>query len=151
MMVHGPKSIVQANSPWSEAVRERTTLEAGSVKIERFEDIESWQIARKLTSAIYALSRNSSLGKDFGLRDQLQRAAVSIMANIAEGFDSRSDKEFVRFLNYAYRSATEVQSHLYVARDQEYLDKETLTGVYDQAATAKKLLSGFIRYLEEEK
>ena len=121
------------------------------MKIERFEDIESWQIARKLTCAIYALSQSSSLGNDFGLRDQLQRAAVSIMANIAEGFDSRSDAEFVRFLNYAYRSATEVQSHLYVARDQEYMDEETFAGVYDQAATVKKLLNGFIRYLKNKR
>jgi len=70
------------------------------------------------------------------------------MANIAEGFDSRSDAEFVRFLNYAYRSATEVQSHLYVARDQEYLDEDAFAGVYDQATTVKKLLNGFIRYLK---
>jgi len=119
------------------------------VKIKRFEDIESWQVAGKLTASIYALSQSSSLGKDFGLRDQLQRAAVSIMANIAEGFDSRSDAEFVRFLNYAYRSATEVQSHLYVARDQEYLDEDTFAGVYDQATTVKKLLNGFIHYLSK--
>jgi len=71
------------------------------------------------------------------------------MANIAEGFDSRSDAEFVRFLNYAYRSATEVQSHLYVARDQEYLDEDTFAGVYDQATTVKKLLNGFIHYLSK--
>jgi len=119
------------------------------VKIKRFEDIESWQVARKLTVSIYALSQSSSLGKEFGLRDQLQRAAVSIMANISEGFDSRSDAEFVRFLNYAYRSATEVQSHLYVARDQEYLDEDTFAGVYDQATTVKKLLNGFIHYLSK--
>ena len=128
-------------------MREQITLEEDNVKIERFEDIESWQAARKLTSSIYTLTQSSSLGKDFGLRDQLQRAAVSIMANIAEGFDSRSDKEFVRFLSYAYRSATEVQSHLYVIRDQEYLDEESFAGLYDQASMVKKLLNGFIRYL----
>lgn len=121
------------------------------MRIERFEDIESWQAARKLTASIYTLTRNSSLGKDFGSRDQLQRAAVSIMANIAEGFDSRSDREFVRFLSYAYRSATEVQSHLYVIRDQEYLDEEAFTGLYDQASTVKKLLNGFIRYLKNKR
>ena len=67
------------------------------------------------------------------------------------GFDSRSDAEFARFLSYAYRSATEVQSHLYVARDQEYLDEETFSDLYDQAATVKKLLNGFIRYLKKKK
>lgn len=119
--------------------------------IEKFEDIESWQAARKLTSAIYALSRNGSLGKDFGLREQIQRASVSIMANIAEGFDSRSDAEFLKFLNYAYRSATEVQSHLYVAHDQAYLDERTFSGLYDHATTVKKLLNGFIRYLKDKR
>lgn len=139
------------HSPWSEAKRAQTALEAGSMEIKRFEDIESWQVARKLTTSIYALSQSSSLGKDFGLRDQLQRAAVSIMANIAEGFDSRSDAEFVRFLSYAYRSATEVQSHLYVALDQEYLDEEAFSQIYDKATTVKKLLNGFIRYLKNKK
>jgi len=118
------------------------------VRIERFEDIESWQAARALTSAIYDLSRDTSLGKDFGLRDQIQRASVSIMANIAEGFDSRSDAEFARFLNYAYRSATEVQSHLYVARDQQYINAANFSSLYDQVTTVKKLLNGFIRYLK---
>lgn len=115
--------------------------------INRFEDIEAWQVARELTSAVYDLSKTTPLGKDYGLRDQLQKASVSIMANIAEGFDSRSDAEFVRFLCYAYRSATEVQSHLYVAYDQAYLDEESFARLYDQTKTTKKLLNGFIRYL----
>lgn len=83
------------------------------------------------------------------MRDQVQRAAVSIMANIAEGFDSRSNQEFLRFLGYAYRSATELQSHLYVAVDQSYVDQEGFDKLYQQTAKVHKLLNGFIRYLKE--
>ncbi len=84
----------------------------------KFEDIKAWQKARELVKDIYRLSNNKNLSKDFGLKDQLRRASVSIMANIVEGFDSHSDQEFIKFLIYSRRSATEVQSHLYVAYDQ---------------------------------
>lgn len=87
--------------------------------------------------------------RDYGLRDQIQRASVSIMANIAEGFDSNSDEEFIRFLRYALRSATEVQSHLYVALDQNYIDKPAFDDLYAQAGETKSLISGFIRYLRK--
>ena len=79
------------------------------MKIEKFEDLESWKLARTLTNQIYTLTKQEKFSKDFGLKDQIQRASVSVMANIAEGFDSRSDKSFINFLNYAYRSATEIQ------------------------------------------
>jgi len=79
------------------------------------------------------------------------RAAVSIMANVAEGFDSRSNQEFVRFLGYAVRSATEVQSHLYVALDQEYVSQDQFDAIYQQAVQVKSLLHGFIRYLRKSK
>ena len=121
------------------------------VRIERFEDIEAWKIARKLTSGIYGLASWPKLAKDFGLRDQMQRASVSIMANIAEGFDGRSTKEFIRFLGYAYRSATELQSHLYVALDQSYLTQGQFDNLYDQIGQVKKMINGFIRYLKEVK
>ena len=78
----------------------------------------------------------------------MQRATVSITANIAEGFDANSDDEFVRFLRYALRSATEVQSHLYVAVDQGYISGEDFTQLYDQATEVKSLIAGFIRYLK---
>ncbi len=118
--------------------------------IERFEDIEAWKAARRLAAGVYELSKATPLGKNYGLRDQLQRAVVSVMANIAEGFDSRSDAEFCRFLGYAYRSATEVQSHLYIVLDQQYVDQESFTELYDQAQSVKKLLNGFLRYLKNE-
>ena len=118
--------------------------------IERFEDIEAWQAARRLTAAIYTLAFNGRLGKDFGLKEQIQRASVSIMANIAEGFDARSDGEFLRFLGYAYRSATEVQSHLYVVLDNGYCDQEIFDRLYGEANDVKRLLNGFIRYLRKD-
>lgn len=120
------------------------------MRLECFEDIESWKAARTLAADVYRLARESELGRDFGLRDQMQRAAVSIMANIAEGFDSRSSPEFVRFLSYGYRSASELQSHLYVAIDQGYVDQESFDRLYEQTRQVHRLLNGFIRYLKEK-
>lgn len=117
------------------------------MKIERFEEIEAWKVARELTKETYALTQNQPFTNDFGLKDQIQRASVSVMSNIAEGFDGRSKMEFVRFLGYAFRSATEVQSHLYVALDQSYITQERFQELYDQAVSVKKLINGFIRYL----
>jgi four helix bundle protein len=87
------------------------------VVISRFEDIESWQRARDLAAGVYGLSTQGAFRKDFGLRDQIQRACVSIMANIAEGFGRSGATEFIRYLTIAQASTTEVQSHLYVALD----------------------------------
>lgn len=116
--------------------------------IERFEDIEAWRAARELTQRIYRTTGGASFSKDFGLCGQIQRAAVSIMANIAEGFDSQSNQGFIQFLGYALRSATEVQSHLYVALDQDYIEEEKFNELYQQASKAKSLISGFMRYLK---
>jgi four helix bundle protein len=121
--------------------------EKNMARIERFEEIEAWKKARQLTQEIYEATAQGSFKKDFGLRDQLQRASVSIMANIAEGFDGGSNREFIKFLSYALRSTTEVQSHLYVALDQQYLDQETFLLLYDFSIEVKNLISGFIRYL----
>ncbi len=118
--------------------------------VERFEDLEAWKAARELTASIYMLSNRTAIAKDFGLKDQLQRAAASIMANIAEGFDSRSDLDFVRFLSYAYRSASELQSHLYIALDQGYLDESQFHKLYEETVRVKKLINGFIRYLRQK-
>ena len=82
------------------------------------------------------------------MRDQIQRAAVSVMANIAEGFDAATDREFIRFLTYARRSASEVQSHIYIALDQKYVSPAKFREIYDTAAEAKRLIGGFIRYLQ---
>ena len=116
-------------------------------RIERFEDVDAWQQARKLVQMIYQETAQGGFSRDFGLRDQLRRAAVSIMANIAEGFDSGSTREFLRFLTHALRSTTEVQSHLYVAIDQRYLEQHTFHSLYDLSVRVKSIISGFMRYL----
>jgi len=115
--------------------------------ISRFEDIEAWKAARELTKSIYKITSDDRFSNDYGLRDQIQRAAVSIMANIAEGFDSQSNRSFIQFLGYALRSATEVQSHLYVAVDQAYIEQNGFKNLYQQAGQAKSLIHGFMRYL----
>ena len=96
----------------------------------RFEDITAWQKARKATSAVYKATTDSRFSRDFGLRDQIQRASVSIMANIAEGFGRHSDKEFANFLNMAHASVSEVQSHLYVAFDLGYVSDSAFGSLY---------------------
>ncbi len=117
--------------------------------IERFEDILAWQEARKLVGEIYKLTNVGSLAKDYGLRDQLQRAAVSAMTNIAEGFDCDSQVEFARFLGIARRSAVEVQSLLYAAIDVGYIDQKTFDAEYDQARKTKALIGGFKNALKK--
>jgi four helix bundle protein len=115
-------------------------------RIEKFEEIEAWKKARKLTQEVYKATAQGPFTKDFGLREQLQRASVSIMANIAEGCDGGSNREFLKFLTYALRSTTEVQSHLYVALDQRYLDQNSFQLLYDLSVEVKSLISGFIRF-----
>ena len=111
--------------------------------ITRFEDIMAWQEARELTKRIYALTRREPFARDFGLRDQIQRASVSSMSNIAEGFDCDSKIEFGRFLGIARRSSVEVQSLLYVATDVGYINENEFTMHYEQARKTKALIGGF--------
>ena len=115
--------------------------------IERFEDIKAWQTARNLVSAIYRVTAQGQFAKDFGLRDQIQRASVSVMANIAEGFERGSDREFHRFLYIAKGSAGEVRSHLFVALDLEYLTTDEFSDLRLKAEEVAKAVSGFITYL----
>jgi four helix bundle protein len=117
--------------------------------ITRFEDIQAWQEARKLVKMIYQLTRSGTLARDFGLCDQLQRAAVSTMANIAEGFDCESKAEFARFLGFARRSAVEVQALLYAACDVEHINEAQLREHYEQARKTKALIGGFKHSLKK--
>jgi four helix bundle protein len=116
--------------------------------ITRFEDIEAWQAARRMNIAFGELLTTSRTFTNPNLADQMQRAAESAMANIAEGFDAHSDKEFVRFLNIAYRSASEFQSHLYPARDQRQIAQRSFDSLYEMARETKALIGGFRCYLE---
>lgn len=115
--------------------------------IKRFEDIDVWIEARKLVNLIYDLTDKSLFRRDFGLREQIQRAAVSCMSNVAEGFDSDTKQQFIQLLSYTKRSASEVQSELYVAFDRKYLTREEFDRGYDNAQSVRKLANGFIRYL----
>jgi len=118
-------------------------------KIERFEDLKSWQKARELANIIYDLSGNGDFAKDFELRNQIRRAAGSAMHNIAEGFDAGTDAEFVRFLKMARRSASEVQSQLYLALDRKYIMQNQLQSAYQLATEVKRLINGLIGYLHK--
>ena len=111
--------------------------------ITRFEDIMAWQEARQLTRQVYSMTNREPFAHDFGLRDQIQRASVSSMSNIAEGFDCESKPEFGRFLGIARRSAVEVQSLLYVALDVGYIDESLFRQHYEQARKTKALIGGF--------
>ncbi|RME78927.1 MAG: four helix bundle protein [Chloroflexi bacterium] len=117
-------------------------------RIERFEDIQAWKKARYLTRKIYSVTGDSRFSRDFGLRDQLRRAATSIMLNIAEGYARKTGKEFVRYLYIARASAAEVQSALYVAIDQAYITEEEFNALYHEAEEVSKMITGFIKYLE---
>ena len=97
----------------------------------RFEEIQAWQKARLVTRMVYEATAQGQFARDYGLRDQLRRASVSIMANIAEGFGRHSDKEFANFLNMAHGSVSDAQSHLYVALDLRYIDRESFKHLYD--------------------
>jgi four helix bundle protein len=120
-------------------------------KIERFEDLQSWQKARQLANAIYDLTQHPNSAKDFRLCKQIQDAAGSVMHNIAEGFDSGTNPEFNRFLKIARRSASEVQSELYLALDRAYITQKELAVAYEIATEAKKLANGMIAYLKRSK
>jgi four helix bundle protein len=115
--------------------------------IDRFEDIEAWQLARDLTCKVYALTADGRFSKDFGLKGQIQNAAGSSMHNTAEGFDAESNAEFMRFLRYSKRSCTEVQSQLYVALDNKYISQAQFDDVYEQARRTRAASRGFINYL----
>ena len=119
------------------------------MKIERFEDIEAWQLARELTRLVYALTKKLEFAKDRELKGQIRDAAGSAMHNVAEGFDSETNIEFIRFLRYAKRSCSEVQSELYVALDEKYVTPTEFKTVYEQARKTRAAVRGFINYLRK--
>ena len=119
------------------------------MRIDRFEDIEAWQLARELTRKIYGLTKKPPFSRDYGLKDQIRAAAGSSMHNIAEGFDAETNPEFIRFLGYAKRSCTEVQSELYVALDERYISAEEFSETYDLDGRTRAAIRGFISYLRK--
>src|SRR3989338_8544340 len=115
--------------------------------VKRFEDLQAWQEARSVTQRVYKLTQEPEFRRDYGLVDQVRRASVSVMNNIVEGFDSGSRAEFIKFLGYARRSGSEVQSCLYVALDRGHVTQERFNMAYEEAERARSLIAGFIRYL----
>lgn len=117
------------------------------MKIERFEEIRAWAMAEALATTLYQITAKGEFSKDFALRDQVRRAAVSVMSNIAEGFERGSRKDFQRFLYIAKGSAGEVRSQLYLAVGLGYLTGEEFIALKGQVEDVSKALSGFITYL----
>jgi four helix bundle protein len=115
----------------------------------RFEELEVWQRARELTNLIYKLS-SGTFARDFGLRDQMRRAAVSIMSNIAEGFESQTQALFIQYLSRAKGSSGELRAQLYIAQEQEYITTSEFQPVFSLAELCSKQLASLIRYLESQ-
>jgi len=114
-----------------------------------FVEIDAWQKARELTSQVYAISNRPSFSKDFGLRDQVRRASVSIMANIAEGFERSGSGEFLQFLAIAKGSVGEVISHIYVTVDQGYISQEEFDRLHALAGETGRVIGGLMTYLRK--
>lgn len=122
-----------------------------SGKVERFEDLIAWQKARQLTVEIYRISAGGEFSRDFGLRDQIRRAAVSVMSNIAEGFDRGSRGEFHQFLVVAKASCAEVRSQLYVAQDVGYISQETFSNLSSTANKLSKIIGGLRAAVQKQR
>lgn len=118
-------------------------------KIERFEEIESWKLARETTNLVYAATKSEKFSRDFALCNQIRRASISILSNIAEGFERNGNKEFLQFLSVAKGSCGEVRAQLYIALDQQYLDGATFEIIFDKLLATSRLISGLMRYLQQ--
>ena len=116
-------------------------------RIKKFEDLEAWKIARTITRDIYEMTNRGTFSRDFGLRDQIRRSAVSVMANVAEGFERDGDKEFSNFLSIAKGSAGETRSLLYVAFDQDYVSRAEFDAISSRLVECSRVISGLLSYL----
>ena len=116
----------------------------------RFEDLEVWQKAKELTNLIYRVSLSGEFSRDFGLRDQMRRASVSIMSNIAEGFESQTQALFIKYLGHAKGSAGELRAQLYIALEQGYMKEDEFNTAFALAEVCSKQLARFIQYLESQ-
>ena len=118
-------------------------------KIEKFEDIESWKLAREITKLIYMASSAGNFSRDFALVNQIRRASISILSNIAEGFERGGNKEFLQFLAIAKGSCGEVRAQLYVALDQNYVDKNQFEEISGKLLETNRIISGLMKYLQQ--
>jgi four helix bundle protein len=118
-------------------------------KLRRFVEMEVWVSARSLVSGIYAVSQNSSVSRDYGLRDQIRRASISVASNIAEGFESQSNPNFIRFLASARGSAAEVRAQLYLAFDLGYISNPDFLSLVSQSESISRQITGLMNYLKK--
>jgi four helix bundle protein len=119
--------------------------------ITRFEEIEAWQTARELTKMIYAITNEGLFSRDYGLRDQMRRASVSVMSNIAEGYESRTQGLFIDFLGRAKASSGELRAQLYIAFDIGYFDQQQFDILFDLVDKCSRQLSRFMKYIESKR
>jgi four helix bundle protein len=115
----------------------------------RFEDLDAWRIARELTRDVYRITQGDEFSRDFGLKDQIRKASVSVMSNIAEGFERDGNREFCNFLSIGKGSAGEVRSQLYVALDQDYIRREEFDRIYLKAQESGRVIAGLSNYLRQ--
>jgi four helix bundle protein len=118
-------------------------------KIEQFEDIEAWKKGRELRKSIYACGKAGKFATDYPLRDQIRRASISITSNIAEGFEREGNREFIQFLANSKGSCGELRDQLYVALDEQYITKEQFEILYRNALEVSRIISGFMKYLQQ--
>lgn len=115
----------------------------------RFEDLEVWISAKEFAVTLYKLTEQGDFKKDFGLKDQLRRASISIISNIAEGFERNGNKEFIQFLSIAKGSAGEVRAQLYIAIELNYISETDFNKLNEQITQVSRMLSGFMNYLKQ--
>ena len=116
--------------------------------IYRFEDLDAWKIARELTRDVYRITQADEFSRDFGLKNQIRKASVSVMSNIAEGFERDGNREFCNFLSIGKGSAGEVRSQLYVALDQDYVTRSEFDHIYLKAQESGRVIAGLSNYLK---
>lgn len=118
-------------------------------RIEKFEDIEAWKLMRKLTKEIYSITQSGDFARDFGLRDQIRRAAVSVMSNIAEGYERNGNREFLQLLSQAKGSIGEIKAQLYVALDVGFISNIDFERLFNDATKVGQLIGCLMKYLTE--
>ena len=117
--------------------------------IENFEDIEAWRSSREVNKLICAITANEKFSRDFALTNQMRRASISVLSNIAEGFERGGDKEFVQFLSVAKGSCGEARAQLYIALDQHYISAAEFDSISNKLSETGRLISGLMRYFLE--
>jgi four helix bundle protein len=117
--------------------------------VKKFEDLEIWKLARELTNKIYHVTNDRAFSKDYGLKDQIRRAAVSVMSNISEGYERGGNQELIRFLSIAKGSSGEVRCQLYIAMDQNYIEREKSLILIDNVRKLSIMINNFIGYLKK--